>query len=123
MTRYAVELQRRRAGAVETVCDGSFGHWRSPRGPISSRAGRVVAPDLAELEELITRNAESLIDLRRNLDEFVEQRAIGQLHDLGQKNVGDGIAVFIEGDFSGRCLKDELRERRAQLGAAVGDVV
>src|SRR3984957_17435234 len=78
----------------------------SVTGSLSSerlRAARIIAAGLAELQEFVFRNAQRLVDLRNDLDELV----------------GDGVAVLVERHFAGRRIKNEARQRRPQLAAAI----
>ena len=77
MPRHAFELERMRAGALETCRQRSFGHWRLAPQSLTLRAARIVAADHAELQELVFGNAERLVDLRHHLDQLVVEIAVG----------------------------------------------
>src|SRR3546814_17175146 len=82
----------------------------------------VLAADRAVLQELVVGHPERLVDLGDDLEGLVHQVAVRAFDDLGEEDVGDGVAPLVELHHAGRRLDLQLGEGRAEGLAAVGEV-
>src|SRR3546814_4692695 len=82
----------------------------------------VRAADRAVLQELVVGHPERLVDLGDDHEGLVHQVAVRAFDDLGEEEVGDGVAPLVELHHAGRRLELQLGEGRAEGLAAVGEV-
>src|SRR5258708_1539884 len=113
-----------RACVAPTRADGDATRSGAIIVPLLRALGtlRVIAPNRPKPQELVARPPQGLVDLRDHLDDAVEQRGVGARGDLGQEDVGDGVAVVVELDLAGRRVELERRHGLAEARVVVGEV-
>ena len=124
LTRHAVKLQRIGVGALQA----RWRQWFRPLDAVPASASACYGQlGFSRLTAPSARNSSSgmpsvWLTCEHDLDELVVEIAVGTFRDFRQVDVGDRVAVLVERHLAGRRVEGELRQRLAQLLAAVGDV-